>query len=331
MRRPLSVVALVAVIGGAAWLGAFRDAGADATSAEAAQLVERMHEAPSSLQFSGVVRVTWRARGAPNDLTVAVTGDRGSIEVSSGKARVFDRGSRTYYKSEVGWSSALVEPAPHNVPAPDHQWDLGVRDGPEIVGRATQLVVAKRTNGRPAQRLYLDADTGLLLRRDVLDATGRVERSLEFLDLTVAADPALQEPSGVQTRRATPIADVPDGYEAPRAPSGYVLVARSRHEGGVELLYSDGLFSVTVFEQRGDLDWDGLPHGGVASEIGGNRARRYSEPNVDVLVWERDGIVFTAASDAPSDVIDAMIAEFSPTRSTAEKIADFVLGPFGWS
>ena len=41
--------------------------------------------------------------------------------------------------------------------------------------------------------------------------------------------------------------------------------------------------------------------------------------------------VFTAVSDAPSDVIDEMIAGFSPDRSTAQKVVDFVLGPFGWS
>ena len=124
---------------------------------------------------------------------------------------------------------------------------------------------------------------------------------------------------------------MPSGYEAPSTPSGYVLVGRSRHPNGVELLYSDGLFTVSVLEQRGEVDWDGLPKGGVADEVGGNRARRYAEPGADVLVWERDGTVFTSVSDAPPDVIDAMIAGFTPSRSTVEQVADYVLGPFGWN
>jgi hypothetical protein len=87
---------------------------------------------------------------------------------------------------------------------------------------------------------------------------------------------------------------------------------------------------VSVLEQQGELDWDALPRGGVGTEVDGNRARRYSEPGVDVVLWEHAGTVFTAATDAPPDVIAAMIAGFSPDRSTAEKVADFVLGPFGW-
>ena len=50
-----------------------------------------------------------------------------------------------------------------------------------------------------------------------------------------------------------------------------------------------------------------------------------------MLVWERDGMVYTCVSDAPPDVIDTMIAGFTPDRSTVEKVADFVLGPFGWT
>ena len=129
-------------------------------------------------------------------------------------------------------------------------------------------------NGTAAQKLYLDADTNLLLRREVLERERRVQRSLEFLDLTVAGGPALHAPTGVSTQKAVPLDDVPPGYEVPRTPSGYVLVGRSQHPNGIELLYSDGLFTVSVLEQRGDLDWNGLPNGGAAVEMGGNRARR---------------------------------------------------------
>jgi hypothetical protein len=331
MKRRFAVVLCVVMLTGAALVGALRAASADSASAEAARLVTLMRAAPQAMQFSGVVRVTWLDHGKPNDITVNVTDDNGSIEVDSGQARVFDRGTRTYFKSRLGWSSALIEPEAENVPAPDHRWTLSVRSGPAIVGRPTRLVEATRSDGTAAQKLYLDADTNLLLRREVLDARGHVQRSLEFLDLTVdSGGPALHAPKGVSTHKAAPLADVPAGYAAPSTPSGYVLVSRSRHPSGVELLYSDGLFTVSVLEQRGELDWDGLPRGGVADEVGGNRARRYMEAGADVLVWERDGTVFTSVSDAPPDVIDAMIAGFTPSRSTAERVADYVLGPFGW-
>ncbi|MEX1008447.1 MAG: hypothetical protein WD271_11450 [Acidimicrobiia bacterium] len=331
MKRRVALLLCVALPTGVALVSALRHASADSSSAEAARLVARMRDAPSSMEFSGVVRVAWRDNGQPNDITVDITDDQGSIEVQSSRARVFDRGTRTYFKGELGWSSALVEPNLENIPPPDHRWSLSVRRGPAIVGRPTQLVEATRRNGAAVQRLYLDTDTGLLLRREVLDARGHVQRSLEFLQLTVASGPELQAPTGVSARNAVPLDEVPAGYETTGTPSGYVLVGRSRHPNGVELVYADGLFSVSVLEQRGELDWDALPRGGVATEVDGNRARRYSEPGVDVILWEHDGTVFTAVSDAPADVIDAMIAGFSPDRSAAEKVADFVLGPFGWS
>ena len=116
----------------------------------------------------------------------------------------------------------------------------------------------------------------------------------------------------------------------PSTPSGYVLIGRSQHPNGIELLYSDGVFTVSVLEQRGDLDTSGM-NGGTAVDVGGNSALRWSESGADVLVWERNGTVYTCVSDAPPDVIDAVVRGFTPDRSTVEKVADYVLGPFGWT
>jgi sigma-E factor negative regulatory protein RseB len=328
----LALVACVATAGLLVAADASVDAGTSTAGAD--RVVERMRAAARDLQFTGSVRMTWRVRGAEKSVTVTVTGNRGVIEVNTptDQASVFDRDGLTYYKGKLGgWQSALIGPNPRNIPPPDHAWRITLRAGPEIAGRPTDAVVARRSNGLPALRLFVDTETGLLLQREVLDARGVVERSVGFTDLTLAAPNEARGPSGVAPRYAKRLTSVPDGFVVPHAPSGYVLVSQSEHDGVVELLYTDGLFTVSVSEQRGDLDWDALPKGGVASEIGGNRARRYVQPGADVLVWERDGVVYTGASDAPSDVVDAMIAEFAPDRSTLEQVADFVLGPFGWS
>ena len=51
-----------------------------------------------------------------------------------------------------------------------------------------------------------------------------------------------------------------------------------------------------------------------------------------MVVWERDGIVYTCVSDAPGDVFDAAVAELTDSdRSALERAVDFVLGPFGWN
>jgi hypothetical protein len=333
-RRAVASACAALVMVGA--FGAFGGANSPADAAgpssrEAVKVVEAMRAAPLALQFSGVVRVGWLAGGKWNHVTVGITDDRGAIVVRTGGTEVFDRGPRTYFKNRLGWSSALVETDLAKAPAPDHRWTLSVRRGPTIVGRPTQLVEATRGDGTPAQRLFVDAVTGLLLRRDLLDARGRVQRSLEFLDLDVATVAPLRAPTGVATHDAVPLTNVPAGYEAPRTPGGYELVARSRHDDGIELLYSDGLFSASVLEQRGELDWGGLPAHGVDTDVDGTKARRYITASADVLVWERDGIVFTVVSDSPRDAIDGLFTRFTPDRSAMEKVADFVLGPFGWS
>jgi hypothetical protein len=51
-----------------------------------------------------------------------------------------------------------------------------------------------------------------------------------------------------------------------------------------------------------------------------------------VMVWERDGVVYTCVSDAPSDVFTKVVDGLAGAgRSTPESVVDFVLGPFGWS
>ena len=133
-------------------------------------------------------------------------------------------------------------------------------------------------------------------------------------------------PTGVRTQTAEKLTSVPDGYRAPGSPAGFELVTRSRHPDGVLLFYSDGVFTASVFEQQGDLDWGALPKGGTDT-----RTRTYDEASGDVAVWERNGLVYTCVTDAPSDVFAHMIGALaSDGRSTPEAVVDFVLGPFGW-
>ena len=108
-------------------------------------------------------------------------------------------------------------------------------------------------------------------------------------------------------------------------------MTRSRHTDGVLLFYSDGVFTASVFEQQGELDWSALPGGGTDTQLADTRTRTYHEASGDVAVWERNGLVYTCVTDAPSDVFANMVgAMASDARSTPEVVVDFVLDPFGW-
>jgi hypothetical protein len=318
-----------------AWpLGTSAGAGTDADAQRAVRLVRDARVAATHHDFTGVATVTWSTPTGRRGAQVRVTGADGSVSVTApdGKA-VVDDGRRTYLRDRLGWTGLLVEPTAHDLPAPDEHWALSTAGARTVAGRPATVVVAKRGNGSAAQRLVIDDATGLLLGREVLGPRGRVERSIEFSSIAVGvrSPRAVAAPSDVRTGTAERLTSTPDGYRAPSSAAGFELVTRSRHPDGVLLFYSDGMFTTSVFEQQGDLDWSSLPSGGSDTQLADTRTRTYREASGDVAVWERDGLVFTCVTDAPSDVFTRMVGALaSDDRSTTESVVDFVLGPFGW-
>jgi sigma-E factor negative regulatory protein RseB len=307
--------------------------GDDADARNAARLVERMRDAPTHYDFQGRAVVGWQGSGHARSADVQIREVNGALEIASAGNIVFDDGNRTYLRDPIGWTSMLVEPPSETLPAPGKSWSLSTRPGRTIAGRPTTEIVVSRRDGSTAQRLFVDRDTGLLMGRQVLGPGRRVERSVMFTGIEVGdAGAAIDQPTDAQPEPTQSLKLVPNGYRAPSSLGvGFQLVTRSRHPGGILLSYSDGIFSVSVFEQRGDLNWDALLAGGTTSNVAGNRARRYMEPSGEVLVWEHEGLVYTCVSDAPSDVFEGMVEGLSRSdRSGPESVVDFVLGPFGW-
>ncbi len=333
--RPARRVLVAAIALGAlalAWpVGAF---GTSSPSEQAQQLLQRTRQAAATHDFTGTATVTWRDGTTVRRAQVQVTDADGTVEARVGNDVVYDSGARTYVKDGSRWTSIAVDPSADGVvPGVGAHWKLTTRTGPQVAGRATTEVVATRRDGTVVQRVAVDDGTGLLLKREVVARDGTVERSLTFTEIDLDATATeVTAPRGVRAEQSSTITTVPDGYVAPSTLGAAVLVTRTKQPDGVLLWYSDGLFSTSVFEQRGTLDWSGLPAGGTDTDVRGTAMRRWTEPSGTVLVWERDGVVFTCVSDAPTDVIDAAVTALSaPERSTLERVADFVLGPFGWN
>jgi hypothetical protein len=314
-----------------AWpVGAF---GTSSPSEKAQQLLTRMRQAAMTHDFTGVATLTWRDGASVRNEQVDVTDAAGAVEARVNGNVVYDSGDRTYVKDDGRWTGIAVDPGLRDVPSPGANWKLTTRTGPEVAGRTTTEILATRGDGTVAQRIAVDDDTGLLLRRQVLGRDGAVERSMTFTELELGdTTTEVTAPASLRTEKSSTLEKVPDGYKAPGSLNGAALITRTKQPGGVLLWYSDGLFSTTVLEQRGSLDWAALPAGGTTSEVKGSTMRRWSEPSGTVLVWENDGVVYTCVSDAPSDVVDATVASLAASeRSALERAADFVLGPFGWN
>ncbi len=309
--------------------------GESADAQRAARLVTRTQHAASNYDFTGTATVTWQTGDGTRHDRVQVHDTSGSVEIRSRDGVVIDDGRHTYVRDRRGtpaWTGMFVEPIANDPPPPGSHWALSTKAGPTVAGRPTTAVLATRPDGTPALRLSVDDETGLLLGRAVLGRKGEVERSVAFDTIEIGPTGAVDAPRHVDTEQAQPLRSVPSGYRAPASLAGFDLVTRSRHPDGVLLFYSDGIFSASVFEQPGELNWSALPAGGTTRDLAGTRARAYRDPSGNVLVWERDGLVYTCVSDAPTDVFTNVVDGIAGAGpSTPESIVDYVLGPFGWS
>jgi hypothetical protein len=335
LRRPATIALCTLAACALAWpIAASAGAKDDADAQEASRLVQGTHDAAVNHDFTGVATVTWTTPQGKQRAAVSVTDAGGAVAISAADGRsVVDEGKRTYLRDHLGWTGVVVEPTARDLPAPDRGWDLSTAGSRTVAGRPATVVEASRPDGTPAQRMVVDDATGLLLAREVLGPSGRVERSVQFMRIDIGdrASKATGPPSDVRSPAAEKLTSTPDGFRAPETPAGFELVTRSRHTDGMLLFYSDGVFTASVFEQQGDLDWGALPNGGTDTQLADTRTRTYHEASGDVAVWERNGLVYTCVTDAPSDVFTRMVGALaSDERSAPESVVDFVLGPFGW-
>jgi negative regulator of sigma E activity len=189
-----------------------------------------------------------------------------------------------------------------------------------VAGRPAE-VVAVRRGDTPAARLWIDRRTGLLLRSEVYDGSGRLARASVYIDLRVQRHAFLEHlPPMLATPGATAISTsaIPrleaTGFSCPRRlPRGFRLVDLDRMRDGLGTLhttYSNGLSTVSVFEQRGSLDAHSLS-GFEHTAVGGRDVYlRYGLPSY--VSWTARGTVFTLVTDAPADSIEQILSLYPP-------------------
>jgi sigma-E factor negative regulatory protein RseB len=214
-----------------------------------------------------------------------------------------------------------------------------------VAGRPAEAVVAVDGDGVLAARYWLDAETGLLLRKELLDDEGAVWSRTGFESFSTAVDAAVVD----SAQAATP--DDPwsqrldaaglkkarqAGCDCPEVlPGGLSLVETRRAPAGtlasvplVHQLFSDGLVSVSLFTMEGELsdgdrdglrargfelaDLDGLP----AWVRGGDTAA-----STATAVWQCDSSVLTLVTDdafAPMTVVRSVVTALPPTTSVED-------------
>jgi hypothetical protein len=321
---------------------AARTAGADGTAVKTetdnnVELLARARQRAATDTYSGVISVKWvDAKGARHEAETRVRYDQGVAEVGN-DGRVVTAGPDAVVLDGASW----VLPGSQSKAAPraDAKYDVTRSDGAAVAGHDTIELTARADDGGAlVERFFVDKGTGLVLRRDSYDDTGAVRRSLTFTHLWSNPSRAGLAPApstaGATKKSPRVVHDVEAPYRAPsHAGNGFTLVARWRHPGSaLQLTYSDGLLTASVFEQPGSLDWDRLPAGGEPGDVGGHPAVAYSLPVGDAVVWEHAGIVYTCVGDAPRAELLALAVDVSrrATNGSLTRMARVVLAPFGW-
>jgi len=143
-----------------------------------------------------------------------------------------------------------------------------------VAERRTYLVSIKRPGTLTlARRLWVDAGSGLILKREHYGEDGRLAMTVAFTDITYHAklSPALFSLASLEHNKGVKVVELPSPWEAPVTATavgkqlegqarawpqlaGYKLVGTTKTVvGGKPLLhlrYSDGLNLVSVFELR---------------------------------------------------------------------------------
>lgn len=229
----------------------------------------------------------------------------------------------------------------------ERKYQVDTVGGDTVLDRpATLLEIRRRSDERLRERLWVDADTGLIVRRETYDGEARPLRLATFVSMETAA-PTDASPrrapstgphasrSGAEAPAAAPLASrahagkalplprlaalADAGWTVPASlPAGYEVTGSYALDAAgsqpLHLVYSDGLYTVSLFEQRGHADWASLPDGAEPSPLLDGRGYEWPGAVPRRLVWEAEGTTYSLVGDAPPDEFAAIAAALPQPR-----------------
>jgi hypothetical protein len=295
--------------------------------------------AAARLSFVGVVDVHWRAGSRTHDEQLAVRGQAGALEVKGAISVVAASGGNRMIRRPGGdwdllWTGSQV---PTDRPDVDDKYDfVSAAAGAVTVADRSARLVEVREGGILRERLYLDTATGLLLRLEQLEADGTTGRDVAFSALAIdPTAPAPRAPAHAVNHSPQALAGAASSPAPASLPGGYRRVGAYREGGAVQVLYSDGLYDLSVFEQRGRLRTADLPAAGSRVAIGRGRGWAYDWAGGHVLLWHAGHTLYSLVSDAPVEHLAAVAAALPASGGSSSilnrlrRACRALLEPFG--
>ncbi len=273
------------------------------SEARALALLERAAQAGRRLTYSGTqYDAQWRQDSTTSEV-VELRHDpvRGSVMTGAG----VDAGPAA--------PTAVLDPRLLTRMAAEYTLEI---TGPgRCTGRSASIVDARRPDGRLAGRFWVDRTSGVLLRREVFDAEGRRVRSSAFVDLDITAGARPSAPALMVAARRGVERPAPEavqrlrnrGWHVPEdLPQGFRLFETRRNGEVLHLAYTDGLSTLSLFAQGGELG--SAPVEGFSAEQVEGRPVWVRRAAPERVVWSGGDRVWTLVSDAPEDAVRAAVA-----------------------
>lgn len=211
------------------------------------------------------------------------------------------------------------------------KYDVTVTGQERLLDRPSiALEMRRRSDGSLREQLWFDEVTGLLLRRQTYEGADRPLRLVTYLSLDLdpgsfrrterqETRPEHQSPLEERPHTVTALDDnelqalrhagwvIPEALSGGYHPVGAYVVEGSDSQP-LQVVYGDGVYTVSLFQQRGTPDWSSLPEGAQRARHVDGRAYEWPGAVPQRLVWEAWGTTFSLVGDAPPEELAAMVA-----------------------
>ena len=303
--------------------------GATLTPTEAQAMMQRAADAAHSVSYSG--RQSFMAHRNGGVIVAQV-----DVDARAGQGSQVMVNNQTGQQLLKGFTPALISSRVVDdelLELLERNYRLSGTHGASVAGRASTVVMATRDGSNfVAARWWIDDATGIVLWQETYDRSGSVDLSFGFTSVSVSRGDSILE--HLPPRLAVPRTSTSltlssatelnaSGWSCVRHLAGLSLVRiRSDRAGNpdtVHLVYSDGLTTMSVFEQRGRLTV--VPEGSQWDAALGAHVRRGAS---SVATWQSGEMVLTVVTDGSTSLL-AEAVESLPhgepaTRTTLDRI-----------
>jgi hypothetical protein len=305
--------------------------GVPAAAAEGRELLELAVDRGRLVPHRGeVIAITWVGGRTHVTMSEVDQGVGTTSVAATGRQLQLTSWGGGFADQEQGWYQTLPSTGGWSAPTGDlgEKYDVVVAGQGRVLDRPTlRLEITRRDDGRRREAFEIDETTGLVLRRDSYDGDVQLRMATySRLELHTDADPtpapmsALAGPAlewrgsdvmpvnrtrldALRTAGWTVPGELPDGYRS----TGVYAVSGA---GGQRLqqVFDDGLYSASLFQQRGRPAWDALPAGAQPVPGLGERAAEWPGATPSRIVWEAAGRTYALVGDAPPAELRALAA-----------------------